>query len=110
VVGLKLGRVGGITPARRMRDVCLEAGIRMNVEDTGGTSLCATAVVHLAQTVPEPFRRATWLCLDHLTVDPVEGGVVNDGGYAEAPSGPGIGAVPDEMALGEPLAVFEASS
>ena len=107
VVGLKVGRVGGITPARRMRDVCLEAGIRMNVEDTGGTALSATAAVHLAQTVPEPFRRATWLCFDHLTVDPVDCGVANDGGFADAPPDPGIGAVPDEPALGEPLAVFE---
>ena len=79
----------------------------MNVEDTGGTALSATAAVHLAQTVPEPFRRATWLCFDHLTVDPVDCGVANDGGFADAPPDPGIGAVPDEPALGEPLAVFE---
>ncbi len=107
VVGLKVGRVGGLTPARRIRDVCLEAGIRMNVEDTGGTRLSASAAVHLAQTVPEPFRRATWLCFDHLTVDPVVGGAVNDGGWSAAPSGVGIGAEPDEQALGEPLATFE---
>ena len=107
VVGLKVGRVGGLTPARRIRDVCLEAGIRMNVEDTGGTRLSASAAVHLAQTVPEPFRRATWLCFDHLTVDPVVGGAVNDGGWSASPSGVGIGAEPDEQALGEPLATFE---
>ncbi|MEM7321828.1 MAG: mandelate racemase/muconate lactonizing enzyme family protein [Actinomycetota bacterium] len=106
VVGLKVGRVGGLTPARRIRDLCLEAGIRMNIEDTGGTRLQATAVVHLAQATPEPFRRATWLCFDHLTVDPIRGGVVNRGGTSEAPDGPGIGAEPDEDNLGRPTAVY----
>jgi len=37
----------------------------------------------------------------------IDGGVANDGGFAVAPADPGIGAVPDEPALGEPLAVFE---
>jgi L-alanine-DL-glutamate epimerase-like enolase superfamily enzyme len=109
VVGLKVGRVGGITPARRIRDVAVAAGIRMNVEDTGGTALSATAAVHLAQATPEPLRRATWLCFDHLTDNPVEGGVANDGGTATAPDSPGIGAVPDQAALGQPLAIFEAN-
>ena len=107
VVGLKVGRVGGLTVARRIRDLCLDAGIRMNIEDTGGTALSATAAVHLAQSTPEPFRRATWLCFDHLTENPVLGGVVNDGGRTVAPDGPGIGAEPDESALRDPIAVFE---
>ncbi len=107
VVGLKLGRVGGITPARRIRDVCLEAGILVNTEDTGGTRLSATAAVHLAHTLPAPFARATWLCFDQLTIDPVPSGVANDQGTACAPSSPGIGATPDVAALGDPLAQFE---
>ncbi len=106
VVGLKIGRVGGLTVARRIRDVCLDAGIRMNIEDTGGTTLQATAAVHFAQSTPEPFRRATWMCVEHLTTDPVEGGARNDGGWAAAPDGPGIGAFPDEAALGDPVAVY----
>lgn len=107
VVGLKVGRVGGLTVARRMRDLCLDAGIRMNIEDTGGTTLQATAAVHLAQATPEPFRRATWLCVEHLTVDPVEGGARNDGqGRTTAPTEPGLGARPDVAALGDLVAGY----
>ena len=105
VVGIKLGRVGGLTVARRMRDLCVEAGIRMNIEDTGGTALSATAAVHLAQATPEPFRRATWLCFDHLTVNPIDGGALNDNGEARAPEAVGIGAVPIVDDLGDPLLV-----
>ncbi len=107
VVGLKIGRVGGLTVARRMRDLCLEAGLRMNIEDTGGTTLQATAAVHLAQSTPEPFRRATWLCVEHLTIDPIEGGARNDGsGQTAAPTEPGLGACPDVGALGGPAAGY----
>ncbi len=106
VVGLKIGRVGGLTIARRIRDVCLDAGIRMNIEDTGGTTLQATAAVHLAQATPEPLRRGTWLCVEHLTDDPVEGGARNVGGSTRAPSEPGIGAIPDVAALGTHVARF----
>ena len=108
VVGLKIGRVGGLTVARRIRDLCLDAGIRMNIEDTGGTTLQATAAVHLAQATPEPFRRATWMCVEHVTSDPVLGGARNDGGWAEAPEGEGLGAIPDLDAIGTPVARYAA--
>ncbi len=107
VAGVKVGRVGGLTPARRIRDVCLEAGILMNIEDTGGTRLQASAAVALASTLPEPFPRATWLCFNQVVQDPVPEGVVNENGWASAPTVPGIGAVVDEGALGEPLEVFK---
>ncbi len=106
VVGLKLTRVGGLSVARRIRDLCIEAGISMNIEDTGGTTLQATAAVHLAQATPEPFRRATWLCFDKLTRNPVDAGAVNRHGWTVAPELPGIGAVPDRDALGEPEARY----
>ncbi len=105
-VGLKLGRVGGLTVAAGIRDVCLEAGIQLNIEDTGGTALSATAAVHLAQATPEPFRRATWLCFDQLTTNPIDGGVTNTAGWATAPDVPGIGADPRIDALGDPVATY----
>ena len=109
VVGLKLTRVGGLSVARKIRDLCIEAGIQLNIEDTGGTTLQATAAVHLAQATPEPFRRATWLCFDKLTHNPVGAGAVNQDGWTVAPELPGIGAVPDVDALGAPIAVYSPS-
>ncbi len=48
VVNLKLNRVGGLTRARRLRDLCLMTGITLLIMDTGGTVLADTAVAHLA--------------------------------------------------------------
>lgn len=105
-IGLKLNRVGGLTKARRIRDLCVEAGLRMNIEETGGSALADTAAVHLAQSTPASHRRATWLCHEMLSVDPVEGGARNSGGVTMVPEAIGLGAQPDLDSLGDPLAVY----
>ncbi len=105
-VGLKINRVGGLTKARRIRDFSVEVGLRLNIEETGGTALADTAAVHLAQSTPAGHRRATWLCYEMLTVDPIVGGARNQDGVTAAPSGPGLGATPDLNQLGEPVATY----
>lgn len=105
-IGLKINRVGGLTKARRIRDLCVASGLRLNIEETGGSSLADTAAVHLAQATPATHRRATWLSHEHLATDPIEGGARNDGGSTRIPEAPGLGARPDRTALGEPLAVY----
>jgi len=105
-LGLKLARVGGLTKARRIRDLCVETGLRMNIEDTGGSVVADTAAVHLAQSTPASHRRATWLCHDMLTVDAAAGGARNCGGYSEAPRAAGLGVEPYPQVLGEPVAAY----
>ncbi len=107
-IGLKINRLGGLTRARRIRDFCVEAGIRMNIEETGGSALADTAAVHLAQATPASHRRATWLCHDMLSVDPIEGGARNHGGTTSPPDSPGLGATPDMERLGDPIATYSA--
>ncbi|MXZ68408.1 MAG: mandelate racemase [Acidimicrobiia bacterium] len=104
-IGLKPNRVGGLTKARRIRDFCVQMGLRLNIEDTGGTALADTAAVHLAQATPARYRRGTWFCHEMITVDPIIGGARNLGGVARAPRTPGLGAEPDPEALGDPLMV-----
>ncbi len=101
-IGLKIERVGGITRARRMRDFCVQTGIRMNIEATGGSVLADTVATHLAQSTPNRFMRATWFCHEMLTVDPCEGGARNQQGTTRAPSVPGLGVEPKLHMLGEP--------
>ncbi len=105
-IGLKIERVGGITRAARIRDFCVASGIRMNIEATGGSVLADTVAAHLAQSTPNRFQRATWLCHEMLTIDPCEGGARNLGGYTRAPDTPGWGVEPKADLLGEPGAVY----
>ncbi len=107
IFGIKLNRVGGLTKAARMRDVALAHGIEMFVMATGGTVLADTEALHLAATIPDQNCHAVWACQDMITVDIADGrGPRNTDGHLHLPKAPGLGVVPDEDALGEPVAVY----
>ena len=108
-VKVKPNRVGGLTKARRIRDFGVSIGWQMHIEDVGGSALADTAALHLAASTRDANRLASWLCHDHLAVDPVPGqGVRNESGFVALPTAPGLGVVPDPDNLGTPLAVYEA--
>ncbi|MGI9433776.1 MAG: mandelate racemase/muconate lactonizing enzyme family protein [Geminicoccaceae bacterium] len=105
--GLKLNRVGGLTKARRIRDIALTHGIQMYVMATGGSVLADTEAAHMAQSVPSAFRLGTWACQDMLTVDVAPGrGARNMNGKLTVDKTPGLGVLPDEQQLGAPVAVY----
>ncbi|MDJ1183390.1 mandelate racemase/muconate lactonizing enzyme family protein [Roseofilum casamattae] len=105
-IGLKIGRVGGLTKAKRIRDFCVETGIRMNIEVTGGSVIGDAGSVHLAQSTPATHLRATWLCHEMLTVDTATGGPRNKNGKTSAPEIPGLGIEPIMDVLGEAIATY----
>jgi L-alanine-DL-glutamate epimerase-like enolase superfamily enzyme len=107
VVNIKLARVGGLTRARQIRDLCLSAGIPMLIMCMAGTVVNDTAVAHFAQAIPGTYCLGTWSCQDMVTVDPApERGARNIDGYMAPPDLPGLGVEPDVAVLGEPIARF----
>ncbi len=107
-VKVKPNRLGGLTKARQIRDFGVSVGWQMHIEDVGGTALADTAAIHLAASTPDANRLASWLCYDHLSVDPVPGqGARNEQGAATPPSAPGLGVTPDPGALGTPTATYK---
>jgi cis-L-3-hydroxyproline dehydratase len=111
IVNIKIGRVGGLTRARRLRDLALECGLGVLIEDTGGTILADTAAAHLASTVPARSLIGTWSCQELVTVDPApdQGARVVDGAM-RAPDVPGLGVEPDPAVLGSPVARYRPGS
>ena len=106
-VKVKPNRVGGLTRAKQIRDFGVSVGWAMHIEDLGGSAMADTAAIHLASSTPEANRLATWLCHDHLAIDPVPGqGSRNEQGFVTPPSAPGLGVTPDMDILGEPVAVY----
>ncbi|MEM9100192.1 MAG: enolase C-terminal domain-like protein [Pseudomonadota bacterium] len=107
VVNIKIGRVGGLLNAARIRDLALANGMQIAVMATGGSVLADTEAAILAQTVPPEHRYATWACQDMLTVDPARGqGSRNVDGDLAAPQVPGLGIVPDPAFLAAPEAEY----
>lgn len=107
-VKLKPNRVGGLTKAVQIRDLAINVGWQLHIEDVGGSALADTVAIHLAASTPIENRLASWLCHEHLAVDPVAGqGARNHNGYATPPSSSGIGVTPSEDDLGNPIAIYE---
>jgi len=49
---IKTSRLGGLTPARVVRDICADAGIALTIEDSWGGSIVMAAIAHLALSTP----------------------------------------------------------
>lgn len=108
VVNIKLGRVGGLTKARRIRDLALAHGIQCYVMATGGSVLADTEAAHLAQSIPTEFRLGTWACQDMLTADVAPGrGPRSTDGHLFVDGTPGLGVAPCADLLGAPVTVYK---
>ncbi len=57
-VTLKMSRFGGITRTRRARDLAVEFGLMVTVDDVGGAEIDTAAIAHMSLSTPEHRR---WL-------------------------------------------------
>lgn len=105
-INIKLGRVGGITKAKQMRDFCISTGLRMNIEETGGTVIASTAAAHLAVATPTRYRLAMSDNTRLHQIIPASGGYVFDKGIGIPPDVAGLGVEPLLDILGEPVAIY----
>jgi L-alanine-DL-glutamate epimerase-like enolase superfamily enzyme len=104
---LKISRVGGLTNARLMRDLALELGLRVTLEDTWGGDVTTAAVAHLAASTPLA-NLLTVSFMNDWTNEHVAGYQPrSENGVGAPPTGPGLGIDVDLEALGEPLFVIE---
>ena len=102
-ITVKLQRVGGITHATLMRDVAVELGVEVTVEDAGGASLVTAAVVHVGLGTPERLRVHTCDFHTWVSVDNGTGLPPSRNGSQAPPSAPGLGIEVDLEALGVPV-------
>lgn len=107
IANIKINRVGGLTKARRLRDLCLASGIAMLIMDTGGGVVADTAVSHLAQSIPAESCLGLWSCQEMVSVDVAPNqGARNVDGCFQAPDLPGLGVEPDPALLDNPQLSF----
>ena len=55
VVNIKISKLGGLTKARQVRDLCVSLGIAMTIEDSWGGDITTAAIAHLAHSTPPEF-------------------------------------------------------
>ena len=95
---LKLNRVGGFWPARKVISIAEAASIGISVDTMPFTKLGDTANCHLAATIKDPYPVDAE---GHLWFDanPFRGGIEIKNGRATLPKEPGLGVELDEEIL-----------
>jgi L-alanine-DL-glutamate epimerase-like enolase superfamily enzyme len=102
-VNLKISRVGGLLPARLMRDAAVSLGIRLMIEDSWGGDVVTAAVAHLAAGTPPDALFAVSFMND-WTLEHIAGyRPRSHRGLGPVPDGPGLGIEVDVSGLGAPL-------
>jgi len=102
-ITIKIARVGGVSKAALLRDAAVELGLKVTVEDTGGSDLDTAAMAHLSISTPERRRMHTVDFHNWVTVSNGTGLPPTAGGLLRVPAGPGLGIAVDLGSLGQPL-------
>ena len=106
VINLKISKVGGLTKARQIRDLCVTLNIPMTIEDSWGGDIITAAIAHLAHSTPEALRFSATDFNTYVTVSNASGAPQRESGRMRASPAPGLGIAPNMDALGEPVAVY----
>ena len=103
VINLKISKVGGLTKARQIRDLCVSLGIAMTIEDTWGGDIVTAAIAHLAHSTPPEFLFSSTDFNSYVTVSIAAGAPQRENGRLAAPASPGLGITPRPEVLGSPV-------
>ena len=105
-INLKVSKVGGLTKAKLIRDLCQELGLQLTIEDTWGGDIVSAASAHLAASTRERAL-LTVSFMNDWTNEHVAGYQPRSkNGFGSAPTGPGLGIEVAASKLGAPLLSF----
>lgn len=101
VVALKISKFGGLSAARRARDLCVHFGTRMCVEDTWGSDIVTAAALHLGASTQQQYVMNVCDLSSYVGPRIAPDGPLRNDGRIAVPTGPGLGVTPDLDLLGE---------
>ena len=107
VVNIKISKFGGLTKARQARDLCVQLGVAMTLEDTWGGDIVTAAIAALAHSTPTELLFTATDFNSYVTVSIAEDAPQRVNGRMRAPAGPGLGVTPRPEVIGEPVLVVE---
>ena len=102
-INLKIGRMGGLTRARQIRDLCVSLGLGITIEDSGGGDIAAATVGALAQSTPEKYRVMVTSNYFKVEVRTADGAPTLDNGRMKTSTSPGLGIHPKAEMFGDPV-------
>ena len=107
VINIKISKFGGLTKAARARDLGVELGLGMTIEDSWGGDIITAAISHLAHSTPPENLFTSTDFNSYVTVSTAEGAPSRVKGRMSASTKPGLGIEPKTDVLGEAVFVIE---
>ena len=105
-INVKISKVGGLTKARQIRDLCVALRVPMEIQDSSYSEIACSVVAHMGHSTPDRAIRSV-INAKGLLKETVQNAAVVENGRVRAPDLPGIGTTPLMHVIGEPIAVFE---
>lgn len=106
VINLKISKVGGLSKARQIRDLCVSLNIPMTIEDSWGGDIITAAIAHLAHSTPQAMRFSATDFNSYVSVQNASGAPQRIAGHMVASDEPGLGITPNMEALGQATAEY----
>jgi len=103
VINVKISRVGGLTKAMQLRNLCEHLGIAMTLEDSWGGDITTAAIAHLVGSTRPEFLFTSTDFNSYIDKSIAPDAPRRKEGRLEVPVGAGLGIRVDRTLLGEPL-------
>lgn len=88
---MKISRLGGVTNANMLRNVCNALGLQVTIEDTWGEDVVSAASAHLAASTRPSFLLTVSFMNDWTNEHVAGHNPRSIDGFGSAPRGPGLG-------------------
>ena len=102
IINIKISKLGGITKSRLLRDLCIELGVAMTIEDSWGGDISTAAILHLAHSTPEKFLFSSTDFNSYNSFNYTIESPKREGGCISASDKPGLGVILDEKIIIKP--------
>lgn len=106
-INLKVARVGGLTHALEIRNLCASLGIPVHIQCSGGSNITQAAIVHLAHSTPANRLLWIWDIGDLASFPTVHNPILQQEGRMCAHDIPGLGVEPMLEVLGTPVSDYQ---
>ncbi len=100
VINIKISRVGGLTKAVQLRNLCESLGIVMTIEDSWGGDITTATIAHLAGSTRPEYLFTSTDFNSYIDLRVAPDAPWRKEGRLAVPAGPGLGITVDEKALG----------
>ena len=105
-VGIKPTNLGGLSPARTARDLCVSAGLPMKIDDSWAADAGSLGALHVAAGAPPDLLFGAVDMRDYLDGTMFAGGPSFEGGAYQIGDDPGLGITPSPGKFGDAVFSF----